>query len=214
MQQNAAMSQAGPQPWSTRTAKDRRDSATRSALLDAAEELFAEQGYKQAPVGQITERAGVSRATFYVYFSSREEVFRALAQRVRDEITEVQRTAGRSSDDPRTVIETSIRSALAIYARKTRLITVMQHQALTDPDVAELWEELQRAPARVDAAFIVSLHHRHGATPAASPETIAEVISAALIHFAALAAREPERRDELAEELVAVYHRLVGLPAN
>ena len=200
------------QPWSTRTAKDRQDSATRAALLDAAEELFSEQGYKEAPVASIAARAGVSRATFYVYFSSREEVFRALAHRVRDEIAEVQRAAGRRSDSPREVIDSSIRAALDVYARKTRLITVIQHQALTDADVAELWQGMLQFPSRVDAQFIGMLTSGHGAMPAASPETVAEVISAALLHVAALVAREPARRAELGSELVSVYMRLVGLP--
>jgi len=206
------MSKPAPRPWSTRTAKDRQDSATRAALLDAAEDLFAEQGYKETPVARIAERAGVSRATFYVYFSSREEVFRALAHRVRDEIADVQRAAGRRSQGPRAVIESSIRAALDVYARNTRLITVIQHQALTDEDVAELWRGMVHSPSRVDAQFIGMLARRHGAVPAASAETVAEVVSAALLHVAGLIAREPGRRDELGTEMVAVYSRLAGLP--
>jgi AcrR family transcriptional regulator len=208
------MNKPGQRPWSTRTAKDRHDSATRNALLEAAEELFAERGYKQTTVAHITERAAVSRATFYVYFSSREEVFRALAQRVRDEIAEVQRAASRRSDDPRVIIETSIRPALEIFARKTRLITVIQHQALSDPDVAALWDEIQQGPSRVDAAFIRLLQERHGAEPAASADTVAEVVSAALLHLASVIARDPSRKDELTDELIAIYHRMVGLPAG
>ncbi|MBW0118514.1 TetR/AcrR family transcriptional regulator [Pseudonocardia abyssalis] len=206
------MGRPGRQPWSTRTARDRTDSATRAALLDAAEDLFAEQGYKQSPIAAIAQRAGTSRATFYVYFSSREEVFRALAERVRDEITAVQRVAGRGSTDPRVVIGTSIRAALAVYARKNRFITVMQHQALTDPGVAELWREVQNAPSRVNAEFIGFLCAEHGARPAASARTVAEVVAAALVHLAAQAADDPARLDELGRDLVEVYLRLVGLP--
>lgn len=208
------MSKPGQRPWSTRTAKDRQDSTTRTALLDAAEALFAERGYKQTTVAHITDRAGVSRATFYVYFSSREEVFRALAQLVRDEIAEVQRVAARSSDDPRVIIETSIRAALDIYSRKTRLITVMQHQALADAGVAALWDEIQQTPSKVDAEFIRLLRREHGANPAASAETVAEVISAALVHLAGLIARDPARGEDLAGELIALYHRMVGLPGD
>lgn len=208
------MGRPGRQPWSTRTARDRSDSATRAALLDAAENLFAEQGYKQTAIAGIAERAGTARATFYVYFSSREEVFRALAERVRDEITAVQRVAGRGSADPRVVIETSIRSALAVYARKHRFITVMQHQALTDPGVAQLWREVQTAPTRVNAEFIDRLAAEHGATPAAPARTVADVVAAALVHLAAEAAGEPGRLEELGRDLVQVYLRLVGLPTS
>lgn len=196
--------------WSTRTARDRRDTATHTALLDAAEALFSEHGYKQTPVAQIADRAGVSRATFYVYFSSRDEVFRALARRVHDEIAEIQRSAGRSSDDPQVVIETSIRAALAIYARKTRLLTVVAHQALADGAVAALWERILRAPSEVDEKFIENLQRGNGALPAASPELVAEVVTAALLRYGAIAAEAPGRIDELASALTAVYLRLVG----
>ncbi len=43
-------------------------------LADAAIEVFEEQGFHPAQVGDIAERAGVSRATFYNYFSSKEEL--------------------------------------------------------------------------------------------------------------------------------------------
>ncbi|MEQ3552660.1 TetR/AcrR family transcriptional regulator [Pseudonocardia nematodicida] len=201
------MNAAGRQPWSTRTAHDRSDSATHAAVLDAAAASFAEQGYKQSSIAGIAERAGVSRATFYVYFSSREEVFRALTERVRDELAEVQRAAGRSGD-PRTVVDIAIRAAVRVYARHARFITVMQHQALTDPDVALLWDEVQAAPSRVNAGFIEMLRREHGARPAAPPSTVAETVAAALVHLSGRASD----LDRLADELVAVYLRLVGLP--
>jgi AcrR family transcriptional regulator len=57
-------------------AKDRGATATHAALLDAAEQLFSDQGFKETSVAQIAQRTGVSRASFYVYSSSRDEVFR------------------------------------------------------------------------------------------------------------------------------------------
>jgi hypothetical protein len=66
----------------------------------------------------------------------------------------------------------------------------------------------------VDAAFIRLLQERHGAEPAASADTVAEVVSAALLHLASVIARDPSRKDELTDELIAIYHRMVGLPAG
>ncbi|HQU00378.1 MAG TPA: TetR/AcrR family transcriptional regulator [Acidimicrobiales bacterium] len=48
---------------------------TRRALLDAAEEVFGSLGYYEASIVKITERAGVAQGTFYVYFSSKLEIF-------------------------------------------------------------------------------------------------------------------------------------------
>jgi AcrR family transcriptional regulator len=48
-------------------------------ILDAALQVFGEDGYHQCGVSRITEVAGCSRASFYQYFSSKEDVFRRLA---------------------------------------------------------------------------------------------------------------------------------------
>ena len=58
-----------------RTARGRR---TRAKLLDAAEVEFGERGFSEASIGGITRRAGCAFGTFYIYFESKEEVFRAL----------------------------------------------------------------------------------------------------------------------------------------
>ena len=199
--------------WSTRTSKDRLDSATRAALLEAAEELFAEQGADRTPIAAIAARAGVSRATFYVYFASRQEVFHALAQRVRDDIAQVQREAGRGSRDPRAIVETSIRTALAVYARESRLLTVIRHQALRDAEARELWGELLGAPTRINTRFLERLRRTHGITPAASDGAVAEIVTASLLHQAARIATGAESLDRAAEDLVAAYLRLAGMDA-
>jgi len=48
--------------------------ATRAALRQAADQLFAEQGYETTTVAQITEAAQVGERTFYRYFDSKEDL--------------------------------------------------------------------------------------------------------------------------------------------
>lgn len=52
-----------------------RGEKTRRALLEAAEEVFAEYGWEAASIVKITERAGVSQGTFYRYFVSKQAIF-------------------------------------------------------------------------------------------------------------------------------------------
>ncbi len=61
-----------------KTPKTRRGRETREKLLQAAEIEFGERGYHDASISEITRRAGVALGTFYVYFDSKEEVFRGL----------------------------------------------------------------------------------------------------------------------------------------
>jgi len=72
-----------------KTARGRR---TRDKLLEAAETEFGEKGFHDAGISGITYRAGVALGTFYTYFESKEEIFRALvtfmSQRTRTWISE------------------------------------------------------------------------------------------------------------------------------
>lgn len=56
-----------------------RGQRTQQRILDAALRVFGEVGYHQCNIARITQRAGCSRASFYQYFSSKEDVFRHLA---------------------------------------------------------------------------------------------------------------------------------------
>ncbi len=60
-----------------RTERGRR---TVRKLLEAAAKEFGERGYHDAAITGITARAGVALGTFYTYFESKEELFRALVQ--------------------------------------------------------------------------------------------------------------------------------------
>ena len=58
--------------------KTTRGRKTRNKLLEAAEVEFGEKGFHEAGISGITYRAGVALGTFYTYFESKEEIFRAL----------------------------------------------------------------------------------------------------------------------------------------
>ena len=58
----------------------RRKQARPGELLDAALELFVERGYAATRVEAVAERAGVSKGTLFLYFSSKEELFKAVVR--------------------------------------------------------------------------------------------------------------------------------------
>ncbi|MFP4146496.1 MAG: TetR/AcrR family transcriptional regulator [Halorhodospira sp.] len=57
-----------------------RGERTRRNLLSAAEGEFGEKGFHNASISSITQRAGVAQGTFYLYYHSKEEIFRALVE--------------------------------------------------------------------------------------------------------------------------------------
>jgi len=55
-------------------------------LLDAGVKVFETRGYHAARVDDIVKLARTSHGTFYLYFSNKEDLFRALAREVGDEL--------------------------------------------------------------------------------------------------------------------------------
>jgi AcrR family transcriptional regulator len=50
-------------------------------ILDAATTVFGEQGFAKSRLEDVAKRAGVSKGTLYLYFESKEELFRAMVRR-------------------------------------------------------------------------------------------------------------------------------------
>ena len=58
----------------------RRKEARPQELTDAALALFVEKGYAATRLDEIAAQAGVSKGTLYLYFSSKEELFKAVVR--------------------------------------------------------------------------------------------------------------------------------------
>lgn len=58
----------------------RRKKARPAEILDAALAVFAEKGFSAARMEDIAAKAGVTKGTIYLYFPSKEEVFKSLAR--------------------------------------------------------------------------------------------------------------------------------------
>jgi AcrR family transcriptional regulator len=67
-------------------ARQRRKEARPQELLDAALALFVEKGFAATRSEEVASRAGVSKGTLYLYFPSKEELFKAV---VRQNLTTV-----------------------------------------------------------------------------------------------------------------------------
>src|SRR5258708_26103709 len=63
------------------TRKEQQELGSRRRLIDAASELFAERGYRDAGVQAIGEAAGISRGSIFWHFGSKEGLLWAVVQR-------------------------------------------------------------------------------------------------------------------------------------
>jgi AcrR family transcriptional regulator len=67
-----------------RRRRDRRSEATIAAILTAAEEVVLKSGVHRVAILNVCKAAGISRGTFYRYFSSQEELLDALVRHKRE----------------------------------------------------------------------------------------------------------------------------------
>src|SRR6185436_14978008 len=71
---------------SSSTAEDRvprwqrRPESRPEEILEAALHVFGEQGFARTRLEEVAKRAGVSKGTLYLYFKSKEDLFREMAR--------------------------------------------------------------------------------------------------------------------------------------
>lgn len=60
--------------------RERRKEARPGELIEAALDLFVEKGFAATRVDEVAARAGVSKGTLFLYFHSKEELFKAVVR--------------------------------------------------------------------------------------------------------------------------------------
>jgi AcrR family transcriptional regulator len=73
-------------PERQRRSQAERSATTRGALVQAARELFARDGYAATGREAIVERAGVTRGALYHHFADKEALFRAVFEALEAEV--------------------------------------------------------------------------------------------------------------------------------
>ncbi|OFX20888.1 MAG: hypothetical protein A2V77_24575 [Anaeromyxobacter sp. RBG_16_69_14] len=89
----------GPQR-ERKTRRERVAEETRAALVGTARSLFAERGYADVSIDDITEGTGVTRGALYHHFEDKRELFRAVVEAVERDLTEEVRRKGQGPGDP------------------------------------------------------------------------------------------------------------------
>lgn len=102
---------------------------TRERILDAAEALFAERGLAGTPVRDIARHVGLTPASLYNHFESKQALYEAVLDRGLRPLSELldglQARAG--GEDAEAVID----AIMAHLARHPRIPRLVQHEALT-----------------------------------------------------------------------------------
>ncbi|MFI8523292.1 TetR/AcrR family transcriptional regulator [Promicromonospora sukumoe] len=125
--------------------REQAAASTRAAILDAAETLFAQDGYARVTIGRIAQAAGVSPNTVYVAFGTKVGLVRGLTERAsgEDSIQETLATIAEADDADR-IVDLAVRSAGDVVHRHSRLMTVLVANASADPEIGATFQGTER----------------------------------------------------------------------
>ncbi|WP_059008245.1 TetR/AcrR family transcriptional regulator [Streptomyces specialis] len=189
---------------------------TRQRLLDAALEVFAEEGFGRSTVEQVCERAGFTRGAFYSNFTSLDELFLAMWERRSARMLDDLRAA--LDGMPEAAPEEALRAALtaipvdeawyrvtaeftahALRNPSLRRVMVAREQAIQDTVLPIVIRALGRAGRRVpdEAALGQALVAVHDGT---STQVLMEPGNATALH----------RREALFRHVLDSYSAPVG----
>ena len=147
-------------------ASKRREAAarTRTAILDAALELFTGQGYAATPMAAIAERAGVALDTVYASVGRKPQLARLLIEAAisgssqavpaeeRDYVRAIQ-----AAPDAGTKIAIYASAMRMIAGRLAPVLGIVQQAAPAEPELAALWREIAERRAANMRRFVADL---------------------------------------------------------
>ncbi|WP_433679709.1 TetR/AcrR family transcriptional regulator [Nocardia sp. CA-119907] len=140
--------------------RSKRGMRTRTALVIAAREVFERDGFLDARISDISKEAGVASGSFYTYFDSKEEIFAAVVEQVREEMLHPHIRERVGIDDPRELISAANREYLQSYRRNARLMAVLEQVSKIDEKFRVLRFERAMAFVERNAEMIRNLQER------------------------------------------------------
>lgn len=118
------------------TSRDRQAEERRGQLLDAALALFAQRGFDNATIKELSESAGVAQGLVYHYFRSKEALLFAVLER-QSFLPELRRLLAVSPDRPTREVLLEIATGFSsLLTEREQLLRIVARESQTSPEVA------------------------------------------------------------------------------
>lgn len=185
-----------------------RSEATTTALVAAARELFAHDGYAAASLEAVVEKAGLTKGALYHHFAGKRELFAAVFAAEQRRLIEVVAEAAATEEDPWSAFEVGCVAFVEACQEPG-----VQRIFLLDAPAALGWEQIRSLESGSMEMMVAGIEAAIGAGRIAprEPHQLAHLLFGAICESAMVVARAPDQRlalRESTEELRAVLGAL------
>jgi AcrR family transcriptional regulator len=120
--------------------------ATRRAIMQAAQTVFAREGFMNAEISHITEAAGKAKGTFYLYFDSKTDLLAAMVQAFAEDLRAPDKLA--EPTHPPEQIRRVITTIWTTFRQHAPTFRALAEAATKHPEFAEINRNLRSYAVR------------------------------------------------------------------
>ncbi len=114
--------------------KTKRGQIRRAKILAAAETVMGDQGFSAASIADITRLADTALGTFYVYFTSKDQVFRELVLEMGRITRAIVGEAISDAPDRLSAERAGLEAFLRFVAERPQLYRIVEEARFVDPE--------------------------------------------------------------------------------
>jgi AcrR family transcriptional regulator len=182
-------------------------------LLDAGTQVFAMRGYHAARVDDIVKLARTSHGTFYLYFSNKEDLFRALTDEVAAAMHKLAETLPAFEPGPSglAALRDWVASLSDVYDRYGTVIVAWTETEIGDSSFGRQGDDLIAGLAGVLVARIRVVGPSGIEPPVAALALVAMIER---LHYYAMTGQVRLERDAMIDTLASVTHAAICGPVD
>ncbi|MDH3600218.1 MAG: TetR/AcrR family transcriptional regulator [Candidatus Tectomicrobia bacterium] len=99
-----------------------------TSISQAAKEVFAERGYQGATLEDVAHRLGMSKATIYVYYKNKDDLFLHVVEELVASSLEATTRDAQAPKDPIEKLTGMVYNTLSFYERERDLFQIYLHE--------------------------------------------------------------------------------------
>jgi AcrR family transcriptional regulator len=197
-----------------RLTPERRRELTRSALVEAAADVFARRGFDGASLEEIAEAAGFTRGAIYSNFGSKEDLLLAVVERYNQTLVGAfSDTLERATDISQEEMTVSAAALWRDLIRRDPNLTALNLEfrlrALRNPAFRARFLELLHENDKRIADLIAREAKTYGIRLKYDPADLAQILNAATVGMSELAGVDIEHAERY-DRLVEMFFRMIG----